>query len=224
VQKGHRSSWFSSDEQGDPGEEYIKDFWDSYAIGKLISCVYRKFYEIWHLGILLIWKYLYDTVSLKFYAPSTSTLSLEPHNLFFSFPLQCALYKHKTLFLRNLSHQPSFSHSLQIFRPLQVFIFEKIFCFMIFIYLLFLAVLDLHCWARAFLGCSGFSLKWLFLLWIWALGHMGFSSCGSWALEQSQQLWHKGLLAPQHVGTSKIRDQTWVSCIGRRNLYHWVTS
>ena len=125
MQKGHRSRWFSSNEQGDPGEEYIKDFWDSYAIGKLMGCVYWKFYEIWHLGILLIWKYLYDTVSLKLYIPSTSTLSLEPHNLFFNFPLQCALYKHKTLFLRNLSHQPSFSHSLQIFRPLQFFIFEK---------------------------------------------------------------------------------------------------
>ena len=34
------------------------------------------------------------------------------------------------------------------------------------------------------------------------------------------QLWHRGSVAPQHVGFSWIRDQTHVSCIGRRVLYH----
>ena len=184
MQKEHRSRWFSSDEQGYPGEEYIKDFWDSCVIGKLIGCVYWKFYEIWHLGILLMWKYLNDTVSLKHYTTFTSALSLEPHNLFFCFPLQCALYKHKTLFLRNLSHQPIFSHRLQIFRPSQVFIFlEKKFCFMIFIYLLFLAALDQIFIAEHGLSWSAQASHWsgFYCCGSWALGHTGFSSCGTWA-------------------------------------------
>ena len=32
-----------------------------------------------------------------------------------------------------------------------------------------------------------------------------------------------GLVAPQHVGSSKIRDRTPISCIGRQTLYHWAT-
>ena len=40
---------------------------------------------------------------------------------------------------------------------------------------------------------------------------------------QSPQLWHTGLAALQHVGSSHIRDQTHVSCIGRSILYHWAT-
>ena len=32
-----------------------------------------------------------------------------------------------------------------------------------------------------------------------------------------------GLVAPQHVGSSRIRDQTHVSCIGRWIHYHWAT-
>ena len=31
----------------------------------------------------------------------------------------------------------------------------------------------------------------------------------------------RGLVAPQHVGSSRIRDGTRVSCIGRQVLYHW---
>ena len=37
---------------------------------------------------------------------------------------------------------------------------------------------------------------------------------------QAQSLWHMGLLAPRHVGSSWIRGQTHVSCIGRWILYH----
>ena len=40
---------------------------------------------------------------------------------------------------------------------------------------------------------------------------------------QAQQLWHTGLVAPQHVGSSWTRNQTGVSCIGRWILYHWAT-
>ena len=35
----------------------------------------------------------------------------------------------------------------------------------------------------------------------------------------AQYLWHMGSIAPRHVGSSKIRDQTCVSCIGRWLLY-----
>ena len=63
------------------------------------------------------------------------------------------------------------------------------------------------------------------------LGHGGFSSCGTWVQSlwfpssraQAQELWCTGLVAPWHVGSSWIRDQTLVSCIGRWILYHWAT-
>ena len=32
-----------------------------------------------------------------------------------------------------------------------------------------------------------------------------------------------GLSCPRHVGSSQIRDQTHVSCIGRQILNHWTT-
>ena len=59
--------------------------------------------------------------------------------------------------------------------------------------------------------CSGFSC-----CGAWALGHLGFSSCGMWARQlrlpgsraQVQQLWHIGLVALQHVGSSQISDRT----------------
>ena len=53
------------------------------------------------------------------------------------------------------------------------------------------------------------------------LGCMGFSSRGCWASSAlAQQLWHMGLVASQHVGSSRTRDQTSVPCIGRWILYH----
>ena len=64
-----------------------------------------------------------------------------------------------------------------------------------------------------------------------ALGRAVFSSCGTWAQQlwlagsrvQAQQLWHTGLVAPQHVGSSQTRDRTHVPCIGRRILNHCAT-
>ena len=55
----------------------------------------------------------------------------------------------------------------------------------------------------------------------WALGRVDFSSCGSRA--QAHWLQHTGVVAPQHVGSSWIRNRTYVSCIGRWILYHWAT-
>ena len=37
---------------------------------------------------------------------------------------------------------------------------------------------------------------------------------------QAQWLWHMGLVAPWHAGSSQTRDRTRVFCIGRRILYH----
>ena len=60
----------------------------------------------------------------------------------------------------------------------------------------------------------------------------GPSSCGSRAQSagsvvvanglraQAQQLWQTGLVAPQHVGSSRTRARTRVPCTGRRILTH----
>ena len=48
----------------------------------------------------------------------------------------------------------------------------------------------------------------------------GCSSCGSRPQEHRLSSWCMGLAAPQHMGSSWIRDRTWVLCIGRRALYH----
>ena len=89
------------------------------------------------------------------------------------------------------------------------------------------------------LRCAGFSLQWLLLLrrtgsrrtttepsccavvkacrlsscGMQALECAGFSSFGTW----TQQLWHTGLVAPRHVGSSQTRDQTRVQ-IGRAHV------
>ena len=78
----------------------------------------------------------------------------------------------------------------------------------------------LHCGAWA----SHFSLRWLLLLRSTGSRCAGFSSCGTWAQQlwlagfrvQAQQLWHTGLVAPHHVGSSRTRARTRVPCIGRR--------
>ena len=58
----------------------------------------------------------------------------------------------------------------------------------------------------------------------WTLGHTGFSSCGSQALEYgAQQLWHTSLVAPRHVESSRTRNRTHDSYIGRQIVYHWAT-
>ena len=81
------------------------------------------------------------------------------------------------------------------------------------------------------LRCAGFSLRWRLLLRSTGSRRAGFSSCSTWAQQlwlmgsraQAQQLWHTGLVAPRHVGSSRIRAQTRVPCIVRQILYHWTT-
>ena len=63
--------------------------------------------------------------------------------------------------------------------------------------------------------CGQTSVLWLLLLhstgyWVRRLQKLWL--LGSRA--QAQQLWHTGLVAPQHVGSSWTRNQTGVSCIG----------
>ena len=61
--------------------------------------------------------------------------------------------------------------------------------------------------------------------------HAGPSSCGVRAQQlrllgsrvQAQQLWHTGLFAPWHVGSSQTRDRTCVPYIGRRTPNHCAT-
>ena len=73
---------------------------------------------------------------------------------------------------------------------------------------------------------AGFSLWWLFLLLSTGARLTGFSCYSTWAQwlqlpgtrAHAQQLWHTGLVGPQHVGSSWIRDQTCVSCTGRQIL------
>ena len=63
----------------------------------------------------------------------------------------------------------------------------------------------LHCGARAY-------------------HYRGLSCCGAQAPDaQPQQLWHTGLVAPRHVGSSQTRARTCVPCIGRQILNHCAT-
>ena len=71
-------------------------------------------------------------------------------------------------------------------------------------------------------------------------GVWAFSSCGeqgplfavmsglliavtSLVAARGLSFWCKGLVSPQHVGSSQTRDQTCVPCIGRRILNLWTT-
>ena len=69
------------------------------------------------------------------------------------------------------------------------------------------------------------------LVWKMGSGREGFGSCGTWAQQlwlvgsrvQAPQLWHTGLVALQHVGSSQTRARTRVPCIGRQILNHCAT-
>ena len=65
----------------------------------------------------------------------------------------------------------------------------------------------------------GFLLQWLLLWWspgsrAWGLQELRLPGPRA----QAQELWHTGLVAPRHVGSSWSRDRTRASCIGRRTL------
>ena len=83
------------------------------------------------------------------------------------------------------------------------------------------------------LQCTESSLWWLLLLGTTGSRVWGFTSCGLLVAgslvaaprlqSTGRQLWCTGLVAPQHVGSSRTRDRTRVSCIGRWILYHRAT-
>ena len=94
------------------------------------------------------------------------------------------------------------------------------FCF---VFYLFLTLLTLHCSTQAFSTCG--EQGGLLSTCSAQPSHCdGFSCCAAQALgHRLQQLWHTGLVAPQHVGSSQTRDQTCVPCTGRQILNHWTT-
>ena len=107
--------------------------------------------------------------------------------------------------------------ALYYFYFILFFIFSE---FIYFLFIYFLAALGLHCCTRAFsscgergllsLRCVGFLLWRLLLLQSMGSRCAGSSSCGSWAqqlwlagsITRAQQLWHPGLVALWHVGSS----------------------
>ena len=89
-------------------------------------------------------------------------------------------------------------------------------CLFFLIYL-FMALLSLPCsvWTSFHWRQAGATLHCN----VWALGVKSFSSYGL----QAQSLWCTGLVAPQHVESSRSRDRTHVPCVGRRILIHCTT-
>ena len=57
----------------------------------------------------------------------------------------------------------------------------------------------------------------------WLLTAVASLVMGHRPVAQAQELWHTGLVALQHVGSSQSRDRTRVPCIGRRDLTHTAT-
>jgi len=62
---------------------------------------------------------------------------------------------------------------------------------------------------------------------VWASHCGGFPCCreqavGTWAAVIAA-LGLTGIVVPRHVGSSRIRNQTHVPCIGRQILNHWTT-
>ena len=56
-------------------------------------------------------------------------------------------------------------------------------------------------------------------LWAGATLCYGAEAPGMWA----QELWHMGLVAQWHMGSSWTRVRTLVPCIGKTILNHWTT-
>ena len=106
--------------------------------------------------------------------------------------------------------------------------------FYLFLFILFLAALGLHCCAQAFSSCGEWGLlftvvRGLLIAVASLVAEHGLQArrlqqlwlTGSRA--QAQQLWRTGLVAPRHVGSSRTRARTCVPCIGRRILNHCTT-
>ena len=102
-----------------------------------------------------------------------------------------------------------------------------------FFFNLFLAVLNLCCCAQGSSSCSKRGLLPFVVVYrlpfavashcrAGALGHMDFSSCDYRALEHGLGSCGMALVASWHVGSCRIRDWTWVPCIGMQILNLWT--
>ena len=109
-------------------------------------------------------------------------------------PLNCDTFSH-TFYLQNPFCDNLKKNSLKKFH---------------FIYL-FMATLDRYCCVPAFFSCEKqwLAVCWLLTVVIYLVAERGSQETGL------QQLWHTGLVAPLHVGSSWTRDQARVPCIGR---------
>ena len=76
-------------------------------------------------------------------------------------------------------------------------------------------------WARASFGAAASSVAAGPALNL-GLGHAGCSDCSFLAPELGSAAAAWSLVAAWFVGSSRTRDQTWVSCVGRWILYHWA--
>ena len=89
---------------------------------------------------------------------------------------------------------------------------------LLFIYIFVLTALGLHCCtfsAAVSGGCSLWGVCGLLIGVASLVEGMGSRMCGL------QWLWHMGLVAWRHVGSSWTRDRMHVSCTGRKILNHW---
>ena len=130
-------------------------------------------------------------------------------NVFFFFEDQCARN-------RIFDWQSFFTHLKMSSHCLQAFTVPFFFFFLRFLnfgctgsFLQHMDGLSLIATSRGYtlLKCMGLSL------------HLLLQSIGS----RLQQLWHTGLVARTHVGSSWTRDQICVPCIGRQILNHQTT-
>ena len=142
-------------------------------------------------------------------------------------------------YCRILSRVPCATQQVLVGYQFYFILFINKFLFILFIYFwlrwVFVAVCGLSLVVASggysSLRCAGFSLWWLLLLWSTGSRCADFSSCGTWAQQlwlmgsraQAQQLWCMGLVALWHVGSSRTRAQTCVSCLGRQILNHCTT-
>ena len=95
-------------------------------------------------------------------------------------------------------------------------------CISTYIYIffnVFLAALGLHCCAWAFSCCGGYASSCSVFSYWRTRAPWCAELRGPWA----QSLWHTALASPWHVGSSRTRYLTHVSCIARRILNHWAT-
>ena len=93
-----------------------------------------------------------------------------------------------------------------------VVLVSDVFCF---IFLVF-SVLGLHSCASAFSSCCKQGL-------LFISEHRLQSTHTHSRAHRLQQLWRSGLVGLGHVGSSRTRDQSCVSCISKQILNQWAT-